>query len=246
MNIEDFFEQNGNIDIIRCTNNIKFTTILDIGFGKGGASLFFAKAGKKVTSIGKNTASYKYPRDEFKKYGIDVHDCTIEEFSADKKFDAIWCSHMLEHCCNISLTLQKIRDLLKDDGWLFITVPPHKSNVVTGHISVGWNLVQLMLTLFFNGYNVKDGHFCSHKYNISAFVKKEKNPRYRPEEAGWTSLNTLKPFFPIDIHQGMEGDIESVNWFCNVDHQKIMIQKKYFMQLKNIILDAAKKSNINI
>lgn len=67
MNIEDFFDINGNIDIIRCTKNINFKTVLDIGFGKGGASLFFAEEGKKVTSIGKNTASYKYPRDEFKK-----------------------------------------------------------------------------------------------------------------------------------------------------------------------------------
>lgn len=47
MNSEDFFEQPGNIDIIKCTDHINFTTILDVGFGKGGASLFLQKKERK-------------------------------------------------------------------------------------------------------------------------------------------------------------------------------------------------------
>ena len=53
MNIEDFFDINGNIDIIRCTKNINFKTVLDIGFGKGGASLFLQKKERRLHLLGR-------------------------------------------------------------------------------------------------------------------------------------------------------------------------------------------------
>lgn len=223
-----YFPIEGNLDVIRQTDNLSFESVLDVGFGYGGASVYFAHKGKKVTALGKSIDSFGFPRDVFDVHGIATHDIWVEDFHAKEPFDAIWASHVLEHCANVSITLQKFRSLLSDDGYLFICVPPHKSGIVTGHISMGWSLVQLMLVLYFNGFNVKTGHFASHKYNVVAFVRKEKNPRYSPADGGVVSFDDIKSDFPLDLVFNMDGQIDAVNWFCPVENRPLMIPRKHY------------------
>lgn len=221
MPLKFLFPAYKSYDIIQCTDNFEFESALDIGLGYGGASLYFAEKGKKVTAIGKADDSH-FPSRIFSMCGIDVKNISLEEFDPEKHFDAVYCSHMLEHCENVSNALQKMRALLKDDGWLFLLVPPYKSNVVCGHISTGFNLIQLMLILYFNGFLVKNGHFCFHGYNIVAFVQKNLHPKFMPSAGGATSFPLIAQDFPIELTQGMEGDIENVNWFFDPVPQRLM------------------------
>ncbi|MBD3844005.1 MAG: hypothetical protein IE909_19440, partial [Campylobacterales bacterium] len=55
------FPIDGNFDLIMMTNNLSFSSILDIGMGDGGASLFFALHGKDVSSLGLELNSYDAP-----------------------------------------------------------------------------------------------------------------------------------------------------------------------------------------
>ncbi len=216
------FPVDGNFDIIRKTDHIRFHTVLDVGFGMGGASVYFAEKGKIVTAIGRELKRYNFPREIFEAHEIKTQDVWIEDFNTEQSFDAIWASHVLEHTANTSIVLQKFRSLLTDEGWLFLCVPPHKASIVSGHISMGWSVVQLMLVLYFNGFRVKTGHFGSHRYNIAAFVQKEPSPRHTPSEGGIVPLHEISDDFPIDLHAEMDGQLPAVNWFEETNHRPLV------------------------
>lgn len=165
------FMVDGNFDLINATSNLNFDSVLDIGLGEGGASTF---NGKDVTSLGLEIDSYNYPKELFKKLDVEVVETTFDDFQTDKKFGAIWASHVLEHVLNTGLFLEKCKDMLSEKGWLMIMVPPYKNQVVGGHINNGWNMGQLMYNLLLTGYDIKNGHFIKHGYNLCAFVQKSK------------------------------------------------------------------------
>lgn len=217
--IESLFQIPYNFDIITYTDNINFKSVLDVGFGKGGASLYFASKGKEVTSLGLNINSYEYPKEQFKEYGIVTKDSEFLSFKSDKKFDAIWMSHVLEHTLNVGLFLDHAKDLLSDEGWLFIMVPPYEGLVCGGHLTTGWNIGHLMYTLLVSGFNIKDGHYIKIGYNVCAFVQKSKTalPQLRCD---YGDLNTTSEQWPLYIiNQGQEqgehidGNVSDFNWF---------------------------------
>ena len=83
----------------------KFDTVLDIGSGDGMASWIFKFLDKKVTSLepaGVYTRLQSNPS-----YEPDYTDDYMD-VSFNQKFDAIWCSHVLEHIRNPGNFLDKI------------------------------------------------------------------------------------------------------------------------------------------
>ena len=75
----------------------------------------------------------------------------------DQKFDAILCSHVLEHQINVGLFLDKLLSLLNDDGLLSIAVPAHSPHAfVTGHVTA-WSLRLLAYNLLHAGVNCRKG-----------------------------------------------------------------------------------------
>lgn len=233
----------GNFDLICMTENITFSSVLDVGLGNGGASIYFAYQGKNVSALGVDISSYDLPQDLLAHMGIDVYESDIESFESNQKFDAIWASHILEHTLNPGSVLSKFRELLDDNGWLFLMVPPYKSQLVGGHVSTGWNMGQLMYNLLLTGFDIKNGHFIKHGYNICAFVQKsvEQLPKLRMDIG---DIEQTQHLWPIEVHQGFEGNIESINWFENfiihVDSREI---KKQLEQAQSafVKLEAEKK-----
>lgn len=47
----------------------------------------------------------------------------FEEFHAEKEYDGIFASHVLEHLTDVSIVLKMIRNALKPDGYFFVAVP---------------------------------------------------------------------------------------------------------------------------
>lgn len=147
---------------------------------------------------------------------VRLEEITFESFMPDRQFDAIWASHVIEHVPNPGAFLEKIHQILSDDGWLFILVPKFKHNVVGGHISTGWNTGQLMYNLLLSGFDIKNGHFINHGYSVCAFVRKAATPL--PElRMDRTDIETTKDLWPMPVHHGFDGDIKSVNWFDDFD-----------------------------
>jgi SAM-dependent methyltransferase len=188
-----------------------FDTLLDIGMDLDAYIIdFFIKNKKTVYAI------------DFKKWNSyqDENFHFIEgnflDYAFSQKFDAVLASHVLEHVQNTGLFLDKVYEILKDDGIFFCIVPPHKTQIVGGHVKIGWNMGILMYNLILCGFNVKAGRFKKHGYNIAAFVKKRGNKKL-PEgllfDAG--DLEKLADYWPDKSYfrQNFEGDIGEWNWF---------------------------------
>ena len=167
--------------------------VLDIGCGEEVHAQAFKEVGKDVTTV-----SLRPPAN----YVSDYLSLKL------KQFDIIWCSHCLEHQPNPNLFLEKVFDDLKDGGWLVITVPPNKDELVGGHVTL-WNEGVLLYQLVLAGFNCRRAKVGRYGYNISVIV--QKNEVLLPElEMDFGDIEKLSEFFPDGVKHGdIIGDI---NW----------------------------------
>jgi len=217
LNIQEEIEKNfyirGNFDLIQCTQNLEFETVFDVGCGKGGAALYFANKGKKVTTITLDEAHHQYNRELFNKLEIQVVKGDFIEYKTDEKFDAVWMSHSLEHTQNPGIFLQNAGNILKNRGWLFVLVPPFHPIVHSGHFSMGWNVGTLMYNLLASGFDVKNGHFIKYGNNICAFVQKQELNKYLNQS--FINLSEAENDLPFKTGVSFCGDIDHINWFSD-------------------------------
>ena len=144
-------------------NNIgtKFKTCLDIGSGEGVHTAILRHAGLEVFQVDKysNTAEYKV-------------DFIEHEF--DRKFDVIFCSHVIEHQRNVGDFLDRIYDVLSDDGILIISAPNHSAEtLVEGHLN-SFIFPLFLQHMIHAGFDCKNGKYLSIIEN-SFIVSKARN-----------------------------------------------------------------------
>jgi SAM-dependent methyltransferase len=128
------------------------------------------------------------------------------EFS--QQFDAIWCSHVLEHILDVNTFLLKIKNDIKEGGMLAITVPPLKHEIVSGHVNL-YNAGILLYQLIMAGFDCKNAMIKEYGYNISVILpvkKLDKIPHIN------SHLDSLKEYFPVEAYQGFNGDIKEHSW----------------------------------
>jgi len=175
-----------------------FETVLDIGCGKTKpATKEFRKHGKKVTSV-----------DFFNDPEITQGD--YNELPFNEQFDCIWASHVLEHQHNVQRFLRKINRDCKEGGWVAITVPPRKDEIVGGHVTL-WNPGLLVYNLVLAGFNCRDCKIKMYDYNCSVIVKK------KTADLGGLlydngEIQLLQRFLPPFFRHGVNGMIEEWNW----------------------------------
>jgi 2-dehydro-3-deoxyphosphooctonate aldolase (KDO 8-P synthase) len=183
----------------------KFSTILDIGGGE-------MKHAKKMIEKGKLVDVCDIGRSEYynNKIDCDIRNMIIGDFNEinfTEKYDAIWCSHILEHQLNPNLFLKKVNSVLNEGGYFGIVVPPRKPFIVDGHISL-WNAGLVLYHLILAGFDCSE--YCKIKqydYNIGIIIKK-KSIIDMPKLAYDTGdIERLKHFFPFDAKKGFNGDI---------------------------------------
>ena len=194
-------------------------TILDIGIGNGFALKAFHAAGMKVTGTGFDLDRYladraSLPPDARLLENVDVCDMSVFD---DASFDAVWCSHVLEHVGNVDKALAEIKRVIKPKGYLFLCVPPFKYEIVGGHVSTGWSAGMMMYRLALAGFDLAEASFVRHGYNIAGIVR---NGAPIPAEHRLAMANgdieALRDMgrFPkgFDAHQGFDGNIANWNW----------------------------------
>lgn len=83
-------------EAVQCLlKNYDFSTVLDVGCGSGVHSDIFLKAGKKVTAVDRYSSFFEGAKDNPDFSGIKA-DFMSYDFGG-RKFDCVWCSHVLEH-----------------------------------------------------------------------------------------------------------------------------------------------------
>lgn len=193
---------------------------LDIGMGDSRITQSVARRVRRVVGTGLKMQSYAMPRAQLNALRIEATECVAEGLPfADGQFGAIVMAHVLEHCPNVSLVLSEARRVLADDGLLCVFVPPHDDVVAAGHVSVGWNIGQLLYVLLLNGFDVKQGRFVRLGYNVCAFVSKDLCPlpalRYDRGDIKTLADDGRFPL-PVILREGrndaFRGDLQALNW----------------------------------
>ncbi|WP_026662068.1 class I SAM-dependent methyltransferase [Butyrivibrio proteoclasticus] len=200
--------------------DFRFDNVLDIGCGNGVHSDAFLKAGKTVTALDYGESIYF--RNHVETKGIDFVVADINKWHTDRKFDCIWCSHVLEHQLNVNNFLKKVNDLLKEGGVLAISVPPLKAEIVGGHVTL-WNPGILLYNLILAGFDCSEARVGVYDYDISVIVTK-KTAELPDLAYDIGDIRRLKKYFPKEIsyyprmsgeeeiEQCFNGNIEKINW----------------------------------
>ena len=218
-------------------NNLK---ALDIGGALGKHTKIMRKFGLKVDTI-----------DKYEKKAEFVGDFNNYKFT--KKYDLIFCSHVIEHQRNQGLFLDKIYDTLKNDGELIISGPCHPAErFVEGHIAS--TIFPLFLQiLIYAGFDCKTGKFMSLRGIENSFiVKKSKNFDIKErDEAGykWSVKHQMRS--PLNLKTSLTIDNTAL-YLQNCSIWSLIIDdissptKKQVLGLKFNLPVNYKKKNINL
>lgn len=180
-------------------------TVLDIGSGVGDHARAMRACGREVFTVDLNP-----PADfvgNFMSWG------------ADRAFDAVWVSHVLEHQPNPGGFLQKCLSVLRPGGVLAVTVPPMKNEIVGGHVTL-WNAGLLLYQLILAGFDCRTARIGTYAsgpgyppYNISAIVRAPLQPIELPSlKMDKGDIETLADHFPVQVAQGFDGRLADIAW----------------------------------
>tara|TARA_R110000751_G_scaffold291454_1_gene398440 strand:+ start:19 stop:633 length:615 start_codon:yes stop_codon:yes gene_type:complete len=201
-----------DIAIKKLLKDYSFNTVLDVGSGKGEHSDIFSDNNKKVTAVDIGNSEYFRSR----KTGFDNIELITADFNGHNfgslQFDCVWASHILEHQRNVGLFLEKVISLTKEGGIICITIPPMKSQIVGGHLTL-WNGGLLLYNLVLCGLDCSEASILCYGYNISIILKKKRIdiPNNLSYDIG--DIEKMKRFFPNNYdYQGFDGNIQKINW----------------------------------
>ena len=193
---------------------MKFDNILDIGAGALEHTEVFINNNKIVDICDYGNSIYYNKR--LKNIESKIRNKYIGDFNNidfNNNYDAIWCSHILEHQVNVNLFLKKIHSLLKEDGYLSIIVPPRKPFIVGGHVSL-WNAGLLIYNLILAGFDCsKECYVKQYDYNIGIIIKK-KTIKELPKNISMDKgdIELLSQYFPFNVQHNFNGDIMEYNF----------------------------------
>lgn len=178
--------------------------ILDIGSGFGKHSKIFKVRNLKVETIDLDP----------KKSSTYTGDFLAYEFN--RKFDALWCNHTLEHQLNVNLFLKKMLDIVKENGLVAITVPRAyfknpPNRVVSGHVTM-WNTGLLLYNMILAGFDCSEALARTSGYNSSVIVRAKKIEKMPELTMNRGDIEKLEPYFPFEAEQGFDGDIENIGF----------------------------------
>jgi SAM-dependent methyltransferase len=184
-----------------------FETVLDVGSGAGKHADEFERAGKRVTTIDIGESFYYQQR------ACPERDIQADylNYTFDGPFDLVWACHVLEHQPNPNIFLTKIYNDLRDGGWIVVSVPPLKMELVGGHVSL-WTGGLLLYQLVLAGFDCRHASVLKYGYNISVIVKKKPIDNMPALHFDKGDIERLLPYLPTGLSEGCSGEIFQINW----------------------------------
>jgi len=147
-----------------------FLTVLDVGAGRGIHAKWLLDNGRLPTALDRSGTAFEFAHE------IELLRCDLLDIQPGRTFDAIFCSHVLEHFPNPAHAIEQMRALLSDGGYLFIIVPPYEPVSVNYHWHTGWNASQLALFMVAMGFDCSGGIFCQSGLNVCGWGRKSEIP----------------------------------------------------------------------
>lgn len=200
-------QAHGEDGVIKFTNLMKtnkLNSVLDIGGGEEETHANYMRKQGLTTYVNDFFDNSAYQGD-------------FNSISFDRIFNGIHAAHVLEHQLNPNLFLKKIHSLLAEDGYLCITVPPLKHQIVGGHVSL-WNAGLVLYHLVHAGFDCSNAMIKVYTYNITVIVKKKTvNTSVIPFEYDSVDINLIAPYLPKFRFgklkcKTFDGNIQSLNW----------------------------------
>jgi len=188
----------------------KAKSILDIGSGRGWMLYFLKKYFKYERTAGTQIAenAYLFSKEKLK---LEIYNKDLLELSLDGKFDVITLWHVLEHVENPEGYIEKIHELLNDDGVLYIEVPNWNSwtRVLAGKYWLALDLKHHLtfftpksLSTLLKKYNfkVKKINTFSFEYSTFTSIQSIVNLITNSDSYFFTSLGSRKFNLKIVLH----------------------------------------------
>jgi len=166
----------------------KYCSCIDIGSGEGVQSKILMHAGLKVFQLDKYSASADYKVD-------------FIDYKFDQKFDVVFCSHVVEHQRNVGAFLDKIFDVLNDEGVLIISAPKHEADtMIEGHLNC-FITPYFIQHLIHAGFDLRNGKYlsCGGLEN-AAIVSKDPNfdiSERKQDGYRWTTSHQNRSFIEL-------------------------------------------------
>jgi len=109
--VEDYIEENKKLNI------------LEVGCSSGGAMQYFKEKGHNVIGLDLGIDAINYGKNK----GLNLINIDLPDFNTDIKFDLVVYNSVLEHISDLNAHLNKLREILTDNGKVFIRVPGIKN-----------------------------------------------------------------------------------------------------------------------
>ena len=191
--------------IISSSNQIGslYKTALDIGSGDGVHTEILRSVGLEVFQLDKYSDKAEYKVD-------------FLSHNFDRKFDVIFCSHVIEHQRNVGNFLDKIFDVMSDDGVLLISAPKHQAEwMIAGHLNCFYS-TYFIQHLIHAGFDLKNGKYLEgRELENAAIVSKASNFDLKErQEAGykWTEKHQERSLIELRDQEIIN---EGVAYFYN-------------------------------
>ncbi|WP_339712763.1 class I SAM-dependent methyltransferase [uncultured Sneathiella sp.] len=124
--------------VMSCLENSRGDSLLDLACGDGLMTEMFTRHFQRVVGV---DASSKHVAEARKRLPTaEFHECLIEDFETDEKFDSVFLLDILEHVIDPIAVLKKAASFLSDNGVLIAHVPNcqainRRLNVIMGSLT---------------------------------------------------------------------------------------------------------------
>ena len=195
----------------------QFDSVLEIGSRNGTAARAFEFLGKRVFTV-----------EILEAFGATCNGDYLD-VAFPEQFDAIWCSHVLEHQRHLGRFCEKMFDDLKEGGVLALTVPAQLSPLFIGHCNI-FTPLHLIYNLVLAGFDCSDVRVKCYDSQLTVLLRKKSNglarisfatTHYPPHVPGTIEIGSdpsLLSYFPPEIAERISpsgeiwGEIDSINW----------------------------------
>jgi 2-polyprenyl-3-methyl-5-hydroxy-6-metoxy-1,4-benzoquinol methylase len=148
-NIDNVYEQYKRFEFLDKLNNyidLKKSAILEFGSASGQMTEILSKLSKKVVAVDGSSEFIKIAKERVRgAENVEFYESYFEKFALDEKFECLILHHILEHIENPLILLPKLRNYLKKNGVIAISVP--NAHALSRQLAVKMGLLDSIYTL---------------------------------------------------------------------------------------------------